>query len=62
LGGRPPGLWLVQLAWIVPVCLSYRAKGETETVKGIAIIAAITFLLNAGCWGVVFSGHVKLGI
>jgi len=45
------GIGLVQLCWIIPVSLSYKKRRETETVKGILIAAGITFLLNAGCWG-----------
>jgi hypothetical protein len=43
---------LVQFAWILPICRHYRAKGETETAKGILIAAGISALLNASCWGV----------
>jgi hypothetical protein len=33
--------------------LSFRKSGKSETAKGILIAATITFLLNAGCWGLV---------
>jgi hypothetical protein len=49
------GIGIVQAAWIVPFWRHYRAKGETETAKGLLIAAAIVFLLNAGCWGFVAS-------
>jgi formate-dependent nitrite reductase membrane component NrfD len=42
---------VVQLAWIIPMVITFRRKGKTEMAKGIIIAAAITFLLNAGCWG-----------
>ncbi len=45
------GIGVVQLAWMVPLVLAYRRRGETETAKGLTIGAGITFLLNAGCWG-----------
>ncbi|MEO5924121.1 MAG: hypothetical protein ABIR70_09860 [Bryobacteraceae bacterium] len=40
-----------QLVWIVPMVLRFRSRGETETVKGIVIIAAVVAILNASCWG-----------
>jgi hypothetical protein len=49
------GIGLVQVAWIVPMALRFRASGRRETMKGVIIAAAITFLLNAGCWGLVAS-------
>jgi hypothetical protein len=33
--------------------LRFRASGRRETMKGVIIAAAITFLLNASCWGLV---------
>jgi formate-dependent nitrite reductase membrane component NrfD len=44
---------VVQAAWIIPMVLSFRKSGKRETAKGVIIAAAITFLLNAGCWGLV---------
>ncbi len=49
------GIGIVQLAWILPLYFSFRKRGETETAKGVLIGAGITFLLNAGCWGVVMT-------
>ena len=49
----PLAIGLVQAAWIIPMVLSFRKSGRTETAKGIIIAAAITFLLNAGCWGLI---------
>ena len=45
------GIGLVQLAYVVPVCLHYRKQGKSNTVKGLIIAASITALLNASCWG-----------
>ena len=42
---------LSQLIYMVPAMLSARAKGYPAVLRGIALITAITFLLNAGCWG-----------
>lgn len=47
------GIGAVQALWIGPLYFMYRARDETETAKGILIAAGITFLLNAGCWGLV---------
>ena len=44
------GIGLAQLAYIVPLCLRYKAKGKTDFVKGMIIAASITALLNVGCW------------
>ena len=47
------GIGLVQAAWIIPMILRFRKRGKTETAKGVMIAAAITFLLNAGCYGLI---------
>jgi hypothetical protein len=49
------GIGVVQALWIVPIWRSFRKMGETETAKGILIMASIVFLLNAGCWGFIAS-------
>jgi hypothetical protein len=49
------GIGVVQAAWIIPIWRYHRRIGETETAKGILIMASIIFLLNAGCWGFVAS-------
>src|SRR5882724_7429985 len=43
------GIGLVQLAYVVPICHRYKAKGKTDFVKGMIIAASITALLNVGC-------------
>lgn len=52
---------VVQGLWAVPVWLSFRRKGESETAKGILLAAGIVFLLNAACWGVLMSGKIRIG-
>ena len=47
------GIGLLQAAGIIPMVMSFRKSGKRETAKGVIIAAAITFLLNAGCWGMV---------
>ena len=44
---------LVQFAWLGPLYYSFRKQGKTETAKGVMIAAGISFLLNAGCWGLI---------
>jgi hypothetical protein len=45
------GIGLAQLTWMIPAYRRYTKRGETETAKGLLIIAGIVFLLNASCWG-----------
>lgn len=44
-----------QAVYIVPALIYLKRGGETETMKGIIIMASITFLLNATCTVIVFS-------
>ena len=46
------GIGLAQLIWMIPAYRRYKKRGETETAKGLLIIAGLVFLLNASCWGV----------
>jgi hypothetical protein len=55
------GIGIVQLLWMLPAWLIYRRRGQTETAKGILITAGVVFLLNASCWGLVFSSKFKIG-
>jgi hypothetical protein len=52
---------LSQLIWLVPLWIWFRRKGETESAKGVILAAAITFLLNSACWGLIWSVR-KYGI
>jgi len=40
---------LSQLIYIIPAIVAYHRKGRSGVVKGLIIVAAITFLLNATC-------------
>ncbi len=51
---------LIQGLWVIPIYLHYRRKGETETAKGLLLVAGLVFLLNAGCWGVILSGKMRI--
>ncbi len=44
---------LAQLLYMVPAMLFARAKGYPGIMRGIVLVTAITFLLNAGCWGLI---------
>jgi hypothetical protein len=45
-----------QLAYMLPAIFIARRRGRYDLVQGLAIGAAVTFLLNAGCWGLVTFG------
>ena len=42
---------LIQLVYLVPAMIVCKVRNRPKIVKGLAIVAAVTFLLNAGCWG-----------
>jgi formate-dependent nitrite reductase membrane component NrfD len=56
-----PFLGVLQLAAIIPMIVSFRRKQEVETVKGLIAAAAIVFMLNATCDGLLFSGTWRIG-
>jgi heme/copper-type cytochrome/quinol oxidase subunit 4 len=45
-----PFVGLVQLAYILPICIYLQRRGRANWMKGIIIGACITVLLNGGCW------------
>ena len=45
---------VMQLLWLVPLYFYFRSTGESESAKGVLIVAGLCFLLNAACWGLVF--------
>jgi hypothetical protein len=44
-----------QLAYIIPASIFYHRAGRRGVVKGLIIVAAITFLLNATCTVIIFT-------
>jgi hypothetical protein len=54
----PFGIGLAQSLWIIPLYRSKRRSGATETAKGLIVAAAITFLLNAACWGALLTNPI----
>jgi hypothetical protein len=55
------GIGVAQLLWILPTYLYYNSRNETETAKGLLIVAGLVFLLNASCWGILMSNNFRLG-
>ena len=44
---------VTQLAYVVPAILFALRRGRRAVAMGLIIGAAVTFLLNAACWGAV---------
>ena len=53
LVGGPVWIGISQLAYVIPQALSYKKQGRDECLKGLWIGAGVTFLLNAGCFGLI---------
>jgi hypothetical protein len=45
------GCGVVQLLWVVPLVVAALVAGHKQLVWGLAISAALVFLLNTACWG-----------
>jgi hypothetical protein len=45
---------VAQLLWVIPAVLIARSMGHTETMKGIISGAALTFILNSACHGLIW--------
>ncbi len=48
-----------QLIYMLPAILIYRHRGRPDVAKGIAIVTAVTFLLNASCFGLLWLSSRK---
>jgi hypothetical protein len=48
-----PGMFLglLQLVYVVPLMWLARRHGQTAFAAGVRTCAAVTFMLNAACWG-----------
>ena len=44
---------LLQVLYVVPIWVWQKSQGNMATVQGLLIMAGITFLLNAACFGIV---------
>jgi hypothetical protein len=51
--GGPLWIGLSQLVYVVPQHFAYAKRGQRECLRGLWIGAGVTFLLNAGCFGIV---------
>lgn len=49
---------VTQVLYITPAAIIAKKKGRTGIMQGLLIGAGITFLLNAACYGLVFSSHL----
>jgi len=45
---------LSQVVYMIPAILIFRRRGDTGTAKGLMIGAALTFILNSTCNGLLF--------
>lgn len=52
---------ITQLIYMVPAILYARRKGRPGIARGIIIVAALTALLNATCFGIFMSGGIRIG-
>ena len=50
----PGFIGVTQLVYMIPAMIIQGRKGRPEVVKGLIIGAAVTFLLNASCYGSLF--------
>lgn len=48
-------LWIgiSQLVYVVPQHFAYKKQGRDACIRGLWLGAGVTFLLNAGCFGIV---------
>ncbi len=51
--GGPLWIGLSQLVYVVPQHFAYAKRGQRACIRGLWLGAGITFLLNAGCFGIV---------
>jgi hypothetical protein len=51
--GGPIWIGLSQLVYVVPQHFAFKKQGRVACIHGLWIGAGITFLLNAGCFGLV---------
>ena len=43
---------VTQLFYVIPLYLSARKQVKWKEANGVVVAAAIVFILNAGCWGI----------
>ena len=51
--GGPLWIGFSQLFYVVPQHFAFKKQGRLACIRGLWIAAGVTFLLNAGCFGIV---------
>lgn len=51
-------LSLLQLVYVIPLCLWLINQGQISVMKGVVIAAIITFLVNGGCFLLINGGNI----
>lgn len=51
--GGPIWIGLSQLFYVVPQHFAFKKQGRNACIRGLWLGAGVTFLLNAGCFGIV---------
>ena len=51
--GGPIWIGLSQLFYVIPQHVVFKRQGRSACIRGLWIGAGVTFLLNAGCFGIV---------
>lgn len=51
--GGPVWIGISQLFYVIPQHLAFKKQGRAACIRGLWIGAGVTFLLNAGCFGLV---------
>jgi hypothetical protein len=51
--GGPLWIGISQLVYVIPQHFAFRKQGRAACLRGLWIGAGVTFLLNAGCFGIV---------
>ena len=49
------GIGLVQLLYVIPLCLWLKRKERFDTIQGVIVGAVLTALLNGGCFLVIWA-------
>lgn len=51
--GGPIWIGISQLVYVIPQHFAFKKQGRNACIRGLWIGAGVTFLLNAGCFGIV---------
>jgi hypothetical protein len=53
--GGPIWIGISQLVYVIPQHFAFKKQGRYACIRGLWIGAGVTFLLNAGCFGLVMA-------